>query len=90
MSTRDSTILPRILDLYEERALLWALPWRSREVRARLAEIAIALEYLWNKRRLEKAGLDPNGMPEVIVYPRDNRLGPRFAYRHGRRQARER
>jgi hypothetical protein len=87
MSQQHSTILDRIVALYDEQRALWARSgrgeWLDTRERDRLSEIARALEALWNRRRMEKAGADPDGMAE-IVYERDGRTGPRFEYRRGR------
>ncbi len=82
----ESTVLARIVALYEEQRAIWAGDahgaWLSTDRRDRLVEIDEELEALWNKRRAEKAGVDPDSMPHIVVHERDNRHGPRFADRH--------
>ena len=67
---KSTPTLARILALYEERRALWGRTGRLGEAeRGRLLDIAQELESLWNKRRMEKAGIDADRLPTVVVHP---------------------
>jgi hypothetical protein len=67
---KSTPTLARITALYEERCALWGRTGRLGDAdRGRLLDIAEELESLWNKRRLEKARIDADRLPDLIVHP---------------------
>jgi len=65
----DTAALAAHFALYQEQRALWERSGRLGESeRGRLLDIAHELESLWNKRRMEKAGLDAERMPDIIAY----------------------
>jgi hypothetical protein len=67
---KPTPTLARILALYEEQRALWGRTRRLSEAdRGRLLDIAVELESLWNKRRMELAGIDAERLPAVVVHP---------------------
>lgn len=80
-----STIVAQIAALYEEQQQLYASAgrgeWLSGAQRDRMIEIRCELEDLWERRRAEKAGVDPDTLPHVVVHEHDSRRGARFDYR---------
>jgi hypothetical protein len=67
---KPTPTLARIIALYQEQRALWERSGRLGEAeRGRLLDIAHELESQWNKRRMEKAGLDAERMPDIVAYP---------------------
>jgi hypothetical protein len=68
-SMKSTPALARIAALHQERRALWDSGGKfSQAERGRLLDIAQELESLWNKRRMEIAGVDPERLPDVIVH----------------------
>jgi hypothetical protein len=66
---KPTPALARITALHQERRALWDRAGKlSQADRGRLLDIAAELESLWNKRRLEIAGVDAERLPDVIVH----------------------
>jgi hypothetical protein len=66
---KSTPTLACIMALHEEQRALWGRTCRlSQAQRGRLLDIAHELESLWNKRRLEMAGIDTERLPDVIVH----------------------
>jgi hypothetical protein len=62
--------LARIMALQEEQRVLWDRTKRLGEAeRGKLLDIAQELETLWNKRRMELAGLDTDQSSDPIEHP---------------------
>jgi hypothetical protein len=73
---KSTPTLARITALHQERRALWDRAGGeatgrsplSEADRGRLLDIAAELESLWNKRRMEQAGVDTYHLPDVIVH----------------------
>ena len=67
---KPTPTLARIMALYEQRRELWERSGKLGQAdRGRLLDIAEELDSLWNKRRMEKAGIDADRLPAVVVHP---------------------